>query len=196
MVRAHRQAWTWQDEWFNLTMDDIRELERQTQAALAKKMGSANSSTDEPDEQDESPDVTPSSSQDAVDKALQQQHHQLQPQSQQQHHQDSSGSRTPVSPVGPPSWPMSCISESSSSDDDEFFDCQDWRSSGGALSPAMVRWSSMELIPQGEEADEMEPTDKTQEDRLEVSFGFLIFLLSFCLFYIQSAPFYLFSLLS
>lgn len=39
MVRAHRQAWAWQDEWFGLTMDDIRELERQTQLALQKKMG-------------------------------------------------------------------------------------------------------------------------------------------------------------
>ncbi|XP_055586788.1 protein retinal degeneration B isoform X3 [Uranotaenia lowii] len=39
MVRAHRQAWAWQDEWFGLTMDDIREIERQTQLALQKKMG-------------------------------------------------------------------------------------------------------------------------------------------------------------
>lgn len=39
MFRAHRQAWAWQDEWHGLTMDDIRELERQTQLALQKKMG-------------------------------------------------------------------------------------------------------------------------------------------------------------
>lgn len=39
MVRAHRQAWAWQDEWFGLTMDDIREIDRQTQLALQKKMG-------------------------------------------------------------------------------------------------------------------------------------------------------------
>lgn len=39
MLRAHRQAWAWQDEWYGLTMDDIREIERQTQAALKKKMG-------------------------------------------------------------------------------------------------------------------------------------------------------------
>jgi hypothetical protein len=38
MLRAHRQAWAWQDEWFGLTMADIRELEDQTQAILAKKM--------------------------------------------------------------------------------------------------------------------------------------------------------------
>lgn len=38
MLRAHRQAWAWQDEWYSLTMDDIRQLERETQEALAKKM--------------------------------------------------------------------------------------------------------------------------------------------------------------
>lgn len=156
MVRAHRQAWTWQDEWFNLTMEDIRELERQTQAALAKKMGSTNGSSME--EAGESSTMaaltTPpmGGGQDATDKG----------QSGQ-----STGARTPVSPGGPPSWPISCISESSS-DDDEFFDCQDSRSTG-ALSPAMVRWSSMELIPQGEDGDEDQP-DKVQEERIEVRF--------------------------
>ncbi|GIY96481.1 protein retinal degeneration B [Caerostris extrusa] len=38
MLRAHRQAWAWQDEWHGLTMDDIRQLERETQEELAKKM--------------------------------------------------------------------------------------------------------------------------------------------------------------
>lgn len=38
MLRAHRQAWAWQDEWFGLTMEDIRRLERETQDVLAKKM--------------------------------------------------------------------------------------------------------------------------------------------------------------
>lgn len=38
MVRAHRQAWAWQDEWVGLTIDDIRELEAETQEALAAKM--------------------------------------------------------------------------------------------------------------------------------------------------------------
>ncbi|GBM43212.1 Membrane-associated phosphatidylinositol transfer protein 1 [Araneus ventricosus] len=38
MLRAHRQAWAWQDEWHGLTMEDIRRLERETQEELAKKM--------------------------------------------------------------------------------------------------------------------------------------------------------------
>ena len=37
MLRAHRQAWAWQDEYYGLTIDDIRELERQTQEALKEK---------------------------------------------------------------------------------------------------------------------------------------------------------------
>jgi hypothetical protein len=39
MLRAHRQAWAWQDEWHGLTMEDIREIEKQTQLALKRKMG-------------------------------------------------------------------------------------------------------------------------------------------------------------
>lgn len=39
MGQAHRQAWCWQDEWFGLTMEDIRRLERETQALLEKKFG-------------------------------------------------------------------------------------------------------------------------------------------------------------
>ena len=54
MVRAHRQAWTWQDEWFGLTMDDIREMEKQVQEKLAEKMAkgelASNNSQDDEDE--------------------------------------------------------------------------------------------------------------------------------------------------
>lgn len=38
MLRAHRQAWAWQDEYFGLTIDDIRLLEQETQEALKAKM--------------------------------------------------------------------------------------------------------------------------------------------------------------
>ncbi|XP_021934128.1 protein retinal degeneration B isoform X3 [Zootermopsis nevadensis] len=54
MLRAHRQAWAWQDEWHGLSMDDIRQIERQTQEALKKKMGmSDKESPDSSDELDE-----------------------------------------------------------------------------------------------------------------------------------------------
>lgn len=39
MLRAHRQAWCWQDEYYGLTMEDIRRLEHETQLALKEKMG-------------------------------------------------------------------------------------------------------------------------------------------------------------
>ncbi|KAA3681477.1 uncharacterized protein DEA37_0013445 [Paragonimus westermani] len=38
MVRAHRQVWTWQDEWYGLTIEEIRRLEAETARALASKM--------------------------------------------------------------------------------------------------------------------------------------------------------------
>jgi len=38
MLRAHKQAWAWQDEWIGLNMDDIRKLEKETQDILAQKM--------------------------------------------------------------------------------------------------------------------------------------------------------------
>lgn len=53
MLRAHRQAWAWQDEWFGLTMDDIRQIERQTQEALKKTMGGGGASDDDEDEDGE-----------------------------------------------------------------------------------------------------------------------------------------------
>ncbi|XP_032681683.1 protein retinal degeneration B isoform X3 [Odontomachus brunneus] len=47
MLRAHKQAWAWQDEWNGLTMENIREIERQTQLALQEKMGLGDSTEDE-----------------------------------------------------------------------------------------------------------------------------------------------------
>ena len=46
MVRAHRQAWVWQDEWIGLTIKDIRRLERETQIILRKKLGKSISNDD------------------------------------------------------------------------------------------------------------------------------------------------------
>ncbi|XP_059481583.1 protein retinal degeneration B isoform X2 [Neocloeon triangulifer] len=52
MFKAHTQAWVWQDEWHGLTMDDIRQIERQTQEALKKKMGKGDDADEEDDEED------------------------------------------------------------------------------------------------------------------------------------------------
>ncbi|XP_017880824.1 protein retinal degeneration B isoform X2 [Ceratina calcarata] len=53
MVTAHRQAWAWQDEWHGLTMEDIREIERQTQLALQKRMANAESGEETTNENQE-----------------------------------------------------------------------------------------------------------------------------------------------
>ncbi|XP_076654424.1 retinal degeneration B isoform X6 [Halictus rubicundus] len=50
MVRAHKQAWAWQDEWNGLTMEDIREIEKQTQLALQKRMGAVDGGEESTDE--------------------------------------------------------------------------------------------------------------------------------------------------
>lgn len=109
MVRAHRQAWTWQDEWVNLTMEDIREIERQTQEALAQKMGSASGNSGS-----------------GVGTASTNREDSIRSKSPAHSPPTTTASNQPlVSPVAQPAnlWPISCISESSS-DDDEFFDCQ------------------------------------------------------------------------
>ncbi|XP_052247564.1 protein retinal degeneration B-like isoform X1 [Dreissena polymorpha] len=42
MLRAHRQAWCWQDEYYGLKLEDIRRLELETQLALQEKMAGIN----------------------------------------------------------------------------------------------------------------------------------------------------------
>lgn len=46
MLRAHRQAWAWMDEWWGLTIEDIRNIEKETQSLLAKKYGQGETEED------------------------------------------------------------------------------------------------------------------------------------------------------
>ncbi|XP_019327575.1 PREDICTED: membrane-associated phosphatidylinositol transfer protein 1, partial [Aptenodytes forsteri] len=48
MLRAHRQAWCWQDEWADLTMEDIRQLEEETARMLAQKMAKCGEAEEPP----------------------------------------------------------------------------------------------------------------------------------------------------
>ena len=41
------KAWIWQDEWFGLTMEDIRAIERETADLLRKTMAEGNGELDE-----------------------------------------------------------------------------------------------------------------------------------------------------
>jgi hypothetical protein len=49
ILTSHRQAWCWQDEYFDLTMEDVRQLEAETQAYLMAKMRNDTASIDELD---------------------------------------------------------------------------------------------------------------------------------------------------
>ncbi|CAI4230432.1 unnamed protein product [Auanema sp. JU1783] len=59
MLRAHRQAWAWQDEWVGLTMKDIRHLEAEAALHLSAVMatGEENKEEDEMDESEEDDDL-------------------------------------------------------------------------------------------------------------------------------------------
>lgn len=52
MLRAHRQAWCWQDEYYGLQLADIRKLELETQLALQEKMAEVNENDNFNDETD------------------------------------------------------------------------------------------------------------------------------------------------
>ena len=58
MLRAHRQAWAWQDEWVGLTIDDIRRLERETKLILQRKLGKAENGEIEDEELEEEENET------------------------------------------------------------------------------------------------------------------------------------------
>jgi hypothetical protein len=64
MLRAHRQAWGWQDEWFGLTMDDIRRIERETQEHLAQRMAAKDA---DPSEANQKPAESQQSDNDSDD---------------------------------------------------------------------------------------------------------------------------------
>ena len=51
MLKAHQQAWVWQDEWVDLTMDDIRRLELETQEYLKKRMAEQSEQQDQQEQQ-------------------------------------------------------------------------------------------------------------------------------------------------
>nr|CAD7574820.1 unnamed protein product [Timema californicum] len=46
LLIAHRQVWTWQDEWCGMTIEDVREMEKRTADILRQKMGREDKHTD------------------------------------------------------------------------------------------------------------------------------------------------------
>lgn len=181
MLRAHRQAWAWQDEWYGLSMEDIREIEKQTQLALQKKMGgdlcdelqdlsddtskslAATMSSLEKNEDITTPPATKKSGSDKIlNKHLSPEGT---PPSENKSYQSKSGLRSSSSgsikslQVQAANWRMETLvreSETETGSEDEFYDCE----------TSFNKWSSLCSL---DEADiDISPTliDQNQEDSI------------------------------
>uniref|UniRef100_A0A8D3B259 DDHD domain-containing protein n=1 Tax=Scophthalmus maximus TaxID=52904 RepID=A0A8D3B259_SCOMX len=179
MVRAHRQAWCWQDEWYGLTMEDIRQLELETQLALASKMAQfsqadeateANGGAPSPDKDQEVKEAI--SSIEAEEVVVSSRGETLQPRGvlTKQWSTSSRSSRSSKRGVSPSrhsisEWRMQSIArDSDDSSDEEFFDAHEDLSDGEEVFPKEIaKWNSNDLMDKIETADaeETQGTTKT-----------------------------------
>ncbi|XP_034727638.1 membrane-associated phosphatidylinositol transfer protein 2-like isoform X5 [Etheostoma cragini] len=169
MVRAHRQAWCWQDEWYGLTMEDIRQLELETQLALATKMAQfsqaeeateANGGAPSPDKHQEVKEAI--SSIEAEEVVVRSGGETLQPRGvlTKQWSTSSRSSHSSKRGVSPSrhsisEWRMQSIArDSEDSSDEEFFDAHEDFSDGEETSQKEIsKWNSNDLIDKIEAAD-------------------------------------------
>uniref|UniRef100_UPI0037E7E1A8 membrane-associated phosphatidylinositol transfer protein 2-like isoform X2 n=1 Tax=Semicossyphus pulcher TaxID=241346 RepID=UPI0037E7E1A8 len=169
MVRAHRQAWCWQDEWYGLTMEDIRQLELETQLALATKMAQfcqaeeateANGGAPSPDKEQEVKEKI--SSIETEDVVISSAGETLQPRGvlTKQWSTSSRSSRSSKRGVSPSrhsisEWRMQSIArDSDDSSDEEFFDAHEDLSDGEEVLPKEIaKWNSNDLMDKIEAAD-------------------------------------------
>ncbi|KAM9810309.1 membrane-associated phosphatidylinositol transfer protein 2-like [Neosynchiropus ocellatus] len=169
MVRAHRQAWCWQDEWYGLTMEDIRQLELETQLTLAKKMAQfsqaeeateANGGTPSPDKEQEAKEAI--SSMEAEEVVVRSPGETLQPRGvlTKQWSTSSRSSRSSKRGASPSrhslsEWRMQSIArDSEDSSDEEFFDAHEDLSEGEEIFPKEIaKWNSNDLMDKIEAAD-------------------------------------------
>ncbi|KAM6377801.1 membrane-associated phosphatidylinositol transfer protein 2 isoform 6-T7 [Pluvialis apricaria] len=158
MVRAHRQAWCWQDEWYGLTIEDIRQLEKEAQLMLAQKMAQFCSENDTeqhgvkdtPGEKDvEANTVSPVDTEDAASNSETASGRSLTKQwstsskSSRSSKRGASPSRHSIS-----EWRMQSIArDSDDSSDDEFFDAHEDLSDNEEMFPKEItKWSSNDLM--------------------------------------------------
>uniref|UniRef100_A0A672JUK6 DDHD domain-containing protein n=1 Tax=Salarias fasciatus TaxID=181472 RepID=A0A672JUK6_SALFA len=169
MVRAHRQAWCWQDEWYGLTIEDIRQLELETQLALARKMAQfsqaeeateANGGAPSPDKDQEAKEAI--SSIEAEEVVASPGGETLQPRGvlTKQWSTSSRSSRSSKRGVSPSrhsisEWRMQSIArDSDDSSDEEFFDAHEDFSDGEEIFPKEItKWNSNDLMDKIEAAD-------------------------------------------
>ncbi|CAN9513191.1 unnamed protein product [Ophioblennius macclurei] len=180
MVRAHRQAWCWQDEWYGLTIEDIRQLELETQLALARKMAQfsqadeateANGGAPSPDKDQEAKEAI--SSIEAEEVVASPGGETLQPRGvlTKQWSTSSRSSRSSKRGVSPSrhsisEWRMQSIArDSDDSSDEEFFDAHEEFSDGEEIFPKEItKWNSNDLMDKIEATDAEEaPSDLFKE---------------------------------
>uniref|UniRef100_UPI00398E8F41 membrane-associated phosphatidylinositol transfer protein 1-like n=1 Tax=Pristiophorus japonicus TaxID=55135 RepID=UPI00398E8F41 len=148
MLRAHRQAWCWQDEWCDLSMEEIRALEEETARTLAQRMGRFG---EEPLGADgESPGGTegprllpdPTDGKELAEDALPKQ---WSLSSRSSHSSQHAGAVTQQSLS---EWRMQNIArDSENSSEEEFFDAhEDLSDSDEVFAKEITKWSSNDFI--------------------------------------------------
>ncbi|CAM4728880.1 unnamed protein product [Leuciscus chuanchicus] len=171
MVRAHRQAWCWQDEWYGLTMEDIRQLELETQLALQQKMaqyscneegGENNGPVTSSEKELEAKEANSSTEAEGTTRTM---GDTLQARGELTK-QWSTSSRSSRSSKrgGSPSrhsiseWRMQSIArDSDDSTDDEFFDAhEDFSDNEEIFAKEITKWSSNDLMDKIETAESEE----------------------------------------
>ncbi|XP_023814194.1 membrane-associated phosphatidylinositol transfer protein 2 isoform X5 [Oryzias latipes] len=170
MVRAHRQAWCWQDEWYGLTIEDIRQLELETQLALARTMAQfcqaeeateASECVPSPDKDKEVKEAI--SSIEAEETDARSAGETLQPRGvlTKQWSTSSRSSRSSKRGASPSrhsisEWRMQSIArDSDDSSDEEFFDAPEDFSDGEEVFPKEItKWNSNDLMDKIEAAEE------------------------------------------
>uniref|UniRef100_A0A2K5Y970 Phosphatidylinositol transfer protein membrane associated 1 n=1 Tax=Mandrillus leucophaeus TaxID=9568 RepID=A0A2K5Y970_MANLE len=163
MLRAHRQAWCWQDEWTELSMADIRALEEETARMLAQRMakcntgsegseaqppgkpstearsGASNTGTPDGPEAPPGPDASP-------DASFGKQWSSSSRSSYSSQH--GAGPAGAVSPQSLSEWRMQNIArDSENSSEEEFFDAHEGFSDSEEVFPKeMTKWNSNDFI--------------------------------------------------
>lgn len=180
MLRAHRQAWAWQDEWLGLTMEDVRRIEAETQAELAKKMAAASGEDTEGEVEGDGQEQNRQGEVDlkSIDADTSQP---VELQSvRSATHKDShsgaghkighkplsvcpsiegkrglrSGSRHTLHSPGDESWRMVGIERDSDSESEEFFDAEDFEEAAQEVAHSpLAKWSSVEMVQNSGEGE-------------------------------------------
>ncbi|XP_068100585.1 membrane-associated phosphatidylinositol transfer protein 2 isoform X9 [Hyperolius riggenbachi] len=181
MVRAHRQAWCWQDEWYGLTIEDIRQLEKEAQLMLAQKMAQFSLSENEAEQHGakESPSekdaetkaitsIETGDEQSGITESLQgrglTKQWSTSSRSSKSSKRGASPSRHSIS-----EWRMQSIArDSDESSDDEFFDAhEDLSDNEEVLPKEITKWSSNDLMDKIETAEADELQDDSYHETAE-----------------------------